>query len=276
MPRSRAWWTVATRSSTTDRLRLVPEVPAGQVRRWPAGPRERARGDGDRLSSAWSKSTSATVHLVGDAVDAEEVEETERVALIRNGDAAVFRQLVEELHAPLVRMARLYVPPALAEEVVQETWIAVILGIDRFEGRSSLRSWTYRIMLNKVRTLARREARIIPFATAQSSRLGDAPAVDPSRLENPELGPGYWPAAPPSWERPDLEALRGELADLLASCIDRLPAAQREVVVLRDVEGWTSDEVCDALGLTSVNQRVLLHRARTRLRSFLEEYLDER
>lgn len=253
----------------------MPEVSAGQIPDWPAHSRDGTQTEGALLASAWSKSTSTTVHLVGDDMAAA-VAEKERVEAIRNGDATAFRQLVEELHAPLVRMARLYVPPALAEEVVQETWIAVIGAIDRFEGRSSLRSWTYRIMLNKVRTLARREARIIPFATAQSPRLGEAPAVDPSRLENPELGPGYWPAAPPSWERPDLKALRGELADVLARCIDKLPAAQREVVVLRDVEGWTSDEVCDALGLTSVNQRVLLHRGRTRLRSFLEEYLDER
>lgn len=205
-----------------------------------------------------------------------EAAENERVAAIRNGDATAFRQLVEELHAPLVRMARLYVPAALAEEVVQETWIAVIGAIDGFEGRASLRSWTYRIMLNKVRTLARREARVVPFASAQSPRLGGAPAVDPARLDSSELGPGYWPAAPSSWDRPDREVLRAELSEVLRRCIDQLPAAQREVVVLRDVEGWTGDEVCDALGLTSVNQRVLLHRGRTRLRSSLEDYLDER
>ena len=178
------------------------------------------------------------------------------------------------LHAPLTRMARIYVPNALADEVVQETWLAVIGSIDTFEQRASLKSWVYRIMLNRVRRLARREAKVVPFAS--TGHGGDAqPAIEPQRLGHPELGPQYWPAAPSRWdELPDDHLTSEETLRFVRASIDKLPDAQREVVVLRDVEGWTSTEVCDALGISSVNQRVLLHRGRTAIRSMLEAHLD--
>lgn len=200
--------------------------------------------------------------------------EPDLVDAIRCGDGDAFGALVGSLHTPLVRMARIYVPAALAEEVVQDTWLAVVRAIDKFEGRASLKSWVYRIMLNKVRTLARRESRIVPFA-AVGPAVDSSPALDPERLVHPDLGPSYWPAAPTRWDdMPEERLLSGEIAELVAGAIAELPGAQREVVALRDVEGWTSEEVCEALGVSSVNQRVLLHRGRSRIRTVLEEYFD--
>ncbi|WP_436792866.1 RNA polymerase sigma factor [Actinospongicola halichondriae] len=196
------------------------------------------------------------------------------VAAVRRGDGEAFGVLVRGLHGPLVRMATIYVPAALAEEVVQDTWIAVIRSIDGFEGRSSLKSWIYRIMLNKVRTLAVREARVVPFSSTGPAD-DPRPAVDPHRLEHPDLGPSYWPAAPNRWDDiPDDRLLSDETLAVIDDAMAKLPPAQREVVSLRDVEGWNSEEVCEALGISSVNQRVLLHRARTQIRRALEEYFD--
>ena len=197
--------------------------------------------------------------------------EGELVGGLQAGNGDAFRFLVESLHAPLVRMARIYVPAALAEEVVQDTWLAVIEAIDTFEGRSSLKTWIYRILLNKVRTLATREARAVPVAS-----LG--PDYDPAgpRLElvHDELGSGYWPAPPEPWETLGPERLeRNETLDRIAEAIEALPTAQREVVELRDVQGWSASETADALGITDVNQRVLLHRGRKAIRNAIEEHL---
>ena len=197
------------------------------------------------------------------------------VASLGDGDADAFRVLVESLHGSLIRMARIYVPAALAEEVVQDTWLAVATSVGRFEGRSSLKTWVYRIMLNKVRTLAQRERRIVPFASVGPA-LDARPAVPPEALLHPELGAGYWPQAPRSWEtRPDEQLLSDETMKIAAGAIESLPDAQREVISLRDIEGWTADEVCDSLGVSSVNQRVLLHRARASVRAALQEYFDD-
>lgn len=198
----------------------------------------------------------------------------ETVTALRAGDHAVFRTVVEELNPGLTRLARTYVPPALADEVVQETWLAVVKSIDRFEGRSALKTWIYRIMLNKVRTIAGREAKIVPFTSIGAHSLGDRPSVEPDRLVHPDLGHGYWPEAPPRWDTLPAERLEGrETKAHIMKAIDALPDAQREVVTLRDVEGWTADEVCNALGISSVNQRVLLHRGRVALREELEDFL---
>jgi RNA polymerase sigma-70 factor (ECF subfamily) len=197
------------------------------------------------------------------------------VAGLRAGDPNAFRQLVSSLHAPLVRLARVYVPTALAEEVVQDTWLAVAQSCRRFEGKSSLKTWVYRIMLNKVRTLAKRESKIVPFASV-GPELDAAPSVSPNRLVHPDLGGGYWPAPPSRWEaRPEEQLLSGETMAVATAAMAKLPDAQREVIMLRDVEGWTSQEVCEALGISSVNQRVLLHRARAAVRRTLEDYLDD-
>ena len=193
---------------------------------------------------------------------------------LRRRDADAFRYLVRSLHAPLVRLARLYVPAALAEEVVQDTWLAVAQSIGGFEGRAALKTWVYRIMLNKVRTLAKRETRIVPFASV-GPNLDVGPSVQPDRLVHPELGAGYWPEAPARWEtRPEEQLLAGETMAVVTGAMAKLPDAQREVMTLRDMEGWSSQEVCDALGISSVNQRVLLHRARAVVRTTLEDYFD--
>lgn len=182
--------------------------------------------------------------------------------------------IVKDLNPGLTRLARTYVAPAIADEVVQETWMAVIRSIDSFEGRSALKSWIYRIMLNKVRTVAGRESKIVPFTSLGPNSAGDRPSVDPDRLVHPELGQGYWPEAPNRWESLPADRLEAiQTREEIRSAIDSLPDAQREVVTLRDVEGWTADEVCNALGLSAVNQRVLLHRGRVVVRETLEDYL---
>lgn len=197
------------------------------------------------------------------------------VAGLRAGDANAFRQLVSSLHAPLVRLARVYVTSALAEEVVQDTWLAVAQSCRGFEGKASLKTWVYRIMLNKVRTLAKRESKVVPFASV-GPELDAAPSVSPDRLVHPEFGSGYWPAPPSRWDtRPEEQLLSGETIAVATAAMNELPDAQREVIMLRDVEEWSSQEVCEALGISSVNQRVLLHRARAAVRRTLEDHFDD-
>lgn len=195
------------------------------------------------------------------------------VDALRRGDEAAFRRLVEAHHAGLKRVAALYVPAGVIEDVVQDTWVGVIRGIDGFEGRSSIKTWIYRILINQARKRGPKERRTIPFSAAGTS--GDhLPAVPLDRLMHPELGPNYWPDPPPAWNTdPADRAIGSEIRHVVAQAIDRLSGAQREVITLRDVEGWGSEEVCDTLGISAVNQRVLLHRARTSVRAALEVYL---
>jgi RNA polymerase sigma-70 factor (ECF subfamily) len=173
----------------------------------------------------------------------------------------------------------LYVPSrAVAEDVAQEVWLGVVRGIGRFEGRSSLRTWIFRILANQARTRARREARSVPFSSLAGPG-GDGPTVDPDRFlgaDHPAF-PGHWASPPRSWEgMPEQELLAGETRERVQNAIDMLPASQRAVISLRDVEGWSSPEVCDLLDISEGNQRVLLHRARATVREALEEYLDGR
>ena len=201
-------------------------------------------------------------------------DESEIVAALQAGDRQVFRSLVEDLNPGLTRMARTYVSPALADEVVQETWMAVVKSIGGFEQRSTLKTWIYRIMLNKVRTLAKRETKVVPFTSVGPLHDQDRPAVEPDRLVHPDFGHGYWPEAPVRWDMLPAERLESlDVTDRIRDAIAQLPEAQREVLSLRDVEGWTGPEVCAMLGISAVNQRVLLHRARTALRAMLEEEL---
>jgi RNA polymerase sigma-70 factor, ECF subfamily len=201
------------------------------------------------------------------------------VEALRAGDERIFRELVERYHASLIRVALMYVRTrAVAEEVVQETWIGVLRSLPRFEGRSSLRTWIFRILANQARTRARREARSVPF----SSLAGvddDSPTVDPDRFlpaEHPAF-PGHWASPPRSWGAlPEEELLARETRERVLAAIDDLPGSQRMVISLRDVEGWSSEEVCDLLEISEGNQRVLLHRARAKVRGALEEYLDGR
>jgi RNA polymerase sigma-70 factor (ECF subfamily) len=192
------------------------------------------------------------------------------VEALRRGDESAFAQLVDEHSSALLRLATMYVGDrAAAEEVVQETWIAVLQGIDRFEGRSSLKTWLFRILANKAKTKRSREARSLPFSALSSASEADEPAVEAERF----LADGGWALAPVRWETPEEKLLSGETRDVILRTIEALPPAQREVIALRDVEGWPSNEVCDALEISETNQRVLLHRARAKVRAAIEAYL---
>jgi RNA polymerase sigma-70 factor (ECF subfamily) len=194
---------------------------------------------------------------------------------LRDGDEDAFAELVARHSGALLRVARMYVPSeAVAQEVVQETWIGVIRGIDRFEGRSSLKTWIFRILTNIAKTRAQRERRSVPFSSlADPAAEGAEPSVDPDRFFGPDgRHPGGWELAPTPWDVPEESLLSGEARDLILEQIEKLPPAQREVITLRDIEGWSSDEVSDALEITGGNQRVLLHRARSKVRTALESY----
>jgi RNA polymerase sigma-70 factor (ECF subfamily) len=163
---------------------------------------------------------------------------------------------------------------AAAEEVVQETWIAVMRGIDRFEGRSSLKTWIFRILTNVAMRVGGRERRSMPFSALAEAERTTEPSVDPDRFlpADHELFPGHWAVMPARWPTPEEGLLAGETREVIAAAIAELPEAQRTVIALRDVEGWSSDEVCEALGISAGNQRILLHRARSRVRNAIESY----
>ena len=192
---------------------------------------------------------------------------------LRRGDEDAFTALFDRYHAPLRRLALSIVrTPAVADEVVQETWLAVVRGIDGFEGRSSLKTWIHRILVNAARTRAEREARTVPL----SAVAADGPAVHATRFldERHERWPRHWATPPERWnEIPEERLLGRETLERVRIAIRRLPPAQQQVIVLRDVEGWPPEEVCELLDLTEANQRVLLHRARSKVRGTLELYL---
>jgi len=175
-----------------------------------------------------------------------------------------------------LRLAQMYVGSrAVAEEVIQETWIGVLQGLDRFEGRSSLKTWIFRILLNRARTRAQRENRTIPFSALTTASETDEPAVDPDAFAPPGARyPGGWLTPPAEWDTlPEERLLSWETRQHVDAALTTLPAAQREVITLRDIDGWSANEVCDYLGISEANQRVLLHRARSRVRRELADYL---
>jgi RNA polymerase sigma-70 factor, ECF subfamily len=187
-------------------------------------------------------------------------------------DEQAFAALVDELSPGLLRMARGYVrTDGAAEEVVQETWLVVVEGLDAFEGRSALRTWIFGIVINIARRRGVRDARIVPFA---SLATGDGePAVDPGRFlpADHDRWPGHWAIPPEPW--PDAALETSEALAALRAAVEALPEAQRAVVILRDMVGCTAEETCNALGLSDTNQRVLLHRGRSRVRAALEAAL---
>ena len=192
------------------------------------------------------------------------------VERLRARDEKAFMELIRELNPSLLRVARMFVPTAaVAEDVVQETWLAVLNGIDRFEGRSSLKTWIFRILTNTAKTRGERERRSVPFSALDTEDGGYEPAVERSRF----TGTGHWAVLPRAW--PEDKLLAGETLSVIEHAIERLPQTQRTVITLRDVEGWTADEVRNALELSETNQRVLLHRARAKVRNALEQYLSE-
>jgi RNA polymerase sigma-70 factor (ECF subfamily) len=197
------------------------------------------------------------------------------VAGLRAGDEAAIATLVDRHSDALLRVAMGYVPSrAVAEEVVQETWIAVMRGIDGFEGRSSLKTWIFRILTNTALRGGTRERRSVPFAALAAAEDTGAPSVDPDRFlpADHELFPGHWVMMPARWPTPEEGLLSGETRAVIVAAIEALPKAQRTVLVLRDVEGWSSEEACEALEISAGNQRILLHRARTRVRAAIEDY----
>ena len=204
------------------------------------------------------------------------LDEAQLVAALRARDEAAFMELVRSYNTSLLRVAQMYVPSrAVAEEVIQETWLGVLNGIDRFEGRSSLKTWIFRILTNIAKTRAQREGRHIPFSALEQPGRVPEPAVGADRFLPPDdpQWPGGWAAPPESW-RPDDRLVAKETRELVAEAIERLPPNQRAVISLRDVEGWGSEEVCGVLGVSESNQRVLLHRARSKVRAELERYLE--
>lgn len=196
------------------------------------------------------------------------------VERLRSGDESAFRELVRRHHQAMVRFAETFVPSrAVAEEVAQEAWLGVIKGIDRFEGRASLSTWIFRIVANIARTRGERERRTVPTATLSEELAETTPSVPPERFRGPP-GRGQWSQPPARWsELPDERLLNQETFARVAAIAAQLPETQRRVFALRDVEGWSSSEVCELLDLTEVNQRVLLHRARSRVRAALEQQL---
>jgi len=204
------------------------------------------------------------------------VDDKHLVEALRAGDERAFEQLTHEYHAPLMRVAQIYVTSrSVAEEVVQETWLGVLNGIGRFEARSSLKTWIFRILTNIAKTRAQREGRTLPFSVLERPDTVPEPAVGPERFLPPdhERWPGHWSSRPQPW--PEDRLLAAETRGVVERAIEALPPAQRAVISLRDVEGWSSDETCNALGVTETNQRVLLHRARSKVRQALEDYLAE-
>jgi RNA polymerase sigma-70 factor, ECF subfamily len=203
--------------------------------------------------------------------------EEELLAQLREGSESAFLALVDAYGPLMLRLALGHVrSQAVAEEVVQEAWLGVIKGVHTFEGRSALKTWIMRIVVNIAKSRGIREARCVPFSSLDDG--GDAgPAVDPARFlpgDDPHW-PGHWVVQPSSWAAvPEERLLAAETLDVVRQAIAGLPPRQQAVIVMRDVEGWDGHEVCAALDISEGNQRLLLHRARSRVRAELESHLE--
>lgn len=215
---------------------------------------------------------------MSEQVPAASPEDLKLVAQLVDGDERSFTALVEATNPQMLRLARMYVSStALAQEVVQEAWVGIIKGLPRFEGRSTLRTWMFRIVVNTAKTRGQREGRTTPFSSLEGSDLGE-PAVSPDRFLPAGHGrwPGHWSSLPSNVDDvPEERLLASEAVDRVRGAIDSLPSMQAEVIRLRDVQGLRSKDVCNILGLSETNQRVLLHRARAKVRQALERYLEE-
>ena len=198
------------------------------------------------------------------------------VERLRAGDEDAFMMLVEQHQAMMLRVARMYVSSqAVAEEVVQDAWLGILQGLPKFEGRSSLRTWMYRILANIAKTRGQREGRSQPFSSLVDPDAG--PAVPESWFRGADdQWPGGWSSFPKDWRGiPEERLLAGETIRVVGEAIQGLPPVQAEVIRLRDVLGWTSEDVRNVLELSETNQRVLLHRARSRVRRAVDEYLEK-
>jgi RNA polymerase sigma-70 factor (ECF subfamily) len=212
---------------------------------------------------------------------AAQPDESGLIGRLRAGDEATFEALIDRYHNSLLRMARSYTrDAAVAEEMAQDTWIALLESLGRFEGRASLKTWLFRIFMNVARARARKESRTVPFSeltpAEENAKPGEGSTVEwhrftPSWL--PRFG-GHWISTPGRWQDlPEEQALSSETRAIIASAIATLPDVQRAVITLRDVEGFEAEEVCNLLGVSSTNQRVLLHRARAKVRRALEPHV---
>jgi RNA polymerase sigma-70 factor (ECF subfamily) len=213
----------------------------------------------------------------GTPADAQVVDrDATLLAALRAGDEEAFVTLVTRYHASLKRVARTYVSTeAVAEEVVQETWLAAIAGLDRFEQRSTIKTWLFHILANKAKTRGIRERRTVPFASLARADA-EEPAVSPDRFQREgDAWPGHWAMPPRPWEDPERRLASLEAREHLRAAIAALPATQQAVLTLRDVEGLETEQVCELLDLSAGNQRVILHRARARVRADLERYFEE-
>ena len=208
------------------------------------------------------------------------VNDTHLLAMLRDGNEAAFVVLIDRYHASMFRLAKVYVSTnAVAEEVVQEAWLGVLRGIHQFQEKSSLKTWIFRILTNCAKTRALREGRSIPFSSISDYETqASEPAVDAHRFmpaDDPQ-GRGSWTIYPQRWDNiPEDRLLSQETRACINHAIAALSPGQRMVITLRDIEGWTSEEVCRFLDLSEANQRVLLHRARSKVRSALEQYFNE-
>jgi RNA polymerase sigma-70 factor, ECF subfamily len=197
----------------------------------------------------------------------------ETLAALQRGDERVFVELVQQHQALMLRIALRYVRNrTVAEEVAQETWLGVLNGLERFEGRAALKTWIFRILTNRAITRAQREARAVPFSSLGDDAEGE-PAVEPDRFRpESDRWAGGWKSFPQPL--PEERLLERETLAMIEAAIAALPERQHTVIVMRDVEGWTAEEVCQSLEISQANQRVLLHRARSKVRGCLEAYLD--
>jgi len=218
---------------------------------------------------------SGSAPVAGSALSSEDAT---LVARLRQREESAFVTLIDRFHAPLVRFLRNYLPDAdAADEIAQETWIAVLEGVGRFEGRSSLKTWLFRIGANRAQTRMRRERRTVPFASLGRGGGDDDADIDAERLLPAAFDPasGSWKSVPARWdEEPETRLTSDETVALVQATIQLLPPMQAAVVTLRDIEQWSAAEVREALDLSEANQRVLLHRARARLRKALELHLE--
>jgi len=206
-------------------------------------------------------------------------DDAELLSALKQRDERAFVALVERYQRPLLRLALVYCRSlAIAEEIVQDTWLGMIQGIDRFEGRASLKTWLFQILVNRARTRAEREGRDVSFSSlAEGAEAPGEPAVPPERFRPiDDKWPNNWALPPHSWgESADAGLLAGETMDLVKRAIAQLPSAQQQVITLRDIEGWPAEDVCNVLMISETNQRVLLHRARSRVRGALEGHFND-
>jgi RNA polymerase sigma-70 factor (ECF subfamily) len=200
--------------------------------------------------------------------------EMELVAALRAGDEAAFAAVVEMYHSKMLRLAHTLVHDAtVAEEVTQEAWLGVLRGLAHFEGRASLQTWIFTILSNCARTRAQRERRTIPFSDFFGEEQEEEPTVDPDRFHATATSKAHWRELPRDWrELPEQNFLARETLEVAQAAIDELPANQRAVILLRDVDGVASSEVCNILNISESNQRVLLHRARAKVQKALDRY----